>query len=485
MNILLVDDERDVRLSLSRFLKKLGYQVDCACNGSEGLNKFHLSSYDLIITDIRMPSLDGIEFLRHVKEIEHSLAEVIIITGHGDMDNAVKSLKYGANDYFMKPIDVRELASAVKRCVERHTPRKTHLIRKKEVSEEISNETVDHPGAEGDLFPTFQEGSGLDKLGIYSDDMRRVINLAEKYNRHRSINVLLEGETGTGKELVARYIHYIQKNGLAKPFVAINCAALPENLFEAELFGHEKGAYTGASTTGQKGKLDIAEGGTIFFDEIGELPLNLQVKLLRFIEEKKFFRIGGIREVAIDVRIISATNKNLSEEVSSNRFRPDLFYRLNMVKIRIPPLRDRQDDILPLAIKFLKKVSPENWKNFKGFTSAAEDFLLHHPWPGNVRQLENTILNLSLRGFGDIVDVDDISFIADMSQPGNRSGSLKPVLGNDEFELPSSWLRLEELNRTIIKRALHKNCGNITHTAQYLDISRRVLQGRLKKMGLS
>jgi len=481
MNILLVDDERDVRTSLSRFLKKLGYTVGCARDGSDGINKFHLNSYDLIITDIRMPNLDGIEFLRHIKQIEQSPVEVIIVTGHGDMDNAVKSLKYGAYDYFMKPIDVRELAGAVKRCAERRLD--TGLIPRQNGSEAVSNDTTG-PSKEGNGSSAIQE-EGRRKPEVYSDAMRKVIDLADEHSRHRSISILIEGETGTGKELVARHIHHPREDGAAKPFVAINCAALPENLFEAELFGHEKGAYTGASATGKVGKLEIAEGGTIFLDEIGELPLNLQVKLLRVIEEKKLFRIGGIREVPIDVRIISATNRNLSEEMRAGRFRSDLFYRLNMATISIPPLRERTTDILPLAIKFLQQASSRSGKIFEGFTSAAEHFLIRYPWPGNIRQLKNAMLGLDLRGFGTVVDVHDLSFIEKMSYPTAVSISKKPVLGDDEFELPSNWLQLEELNKNIIKRALHKNCGNVTRTAQYLGISRRVLQGRLKRMGVS
>ena len=485
MNILLVDDEMDVRSSLSKVLRKLGYNVDCAKDGTDGINRFHLNGYDLIITDIRMPNLDGIEFLRHIKKIQRSPVEVIIVTGHGDMDNAVKSLKYGAYDYFLKPINVRELAAAVKRCAERCFDTSRGLIRREEVTETIPNKTPDHATNGIHISSTTEERGNLEKLGIYSDAMRKVIDLAAEYSRHRSISVLIEGETGTGKELVARYIHYHQERGDDKPFVAINCAALPENLFEAELFGHEKGAYTGASTTGQAGKLEIAENGTIFLDEIGELPLNLQVKLLRVIEEKKLFRIGGIREIPIDIRIVSATNKNLGEEVRAGGFRPDLFYRLNVATITIPPLRERKDDILPLAIEFLKRALRRSDKNFDGFTSAAEEFLTGHPWPGNVRQLKNAMLGLALRGFGTVVDLNDVSFISETAQPHFSSMSGKPVLGNDQFELPATWLRLEELNKDIIKRALQKNHGNVTHTAKYLAISRRVLQGRLKKMGLA
>jgi len=485
MNILLVDDERDVRTSLARFLRKLGYTVDCEADGKDGLNKFHMNDYDLIIADIRMPRLNGIDFLRHIKKIEQSPTKVIIITGHGNMDNAVKSLKYGAYDYFQKPLNVKELVAAIKRCEGHNLSQNSNFLSGAGKRKDLCPQAPSGPAGTIKFLPGTANEISLEKLCVHSDAMRNVINLAAEYNKHRSISVLIEGETGTGKELVSRYIHYHQKADAVKPFVALNCAALPENLLEAELFGHERGAYTGATATGQKGKLELAQGGTIFFDEIGELHLNLQAKLLRVIEQKEFFRVGGIREVGIDVRIISATNKNLQEEMKANKFRPDLFYRINIATIRIPPLRERQDDILPLAIRFLKRASVSNAIPFEGFTPAAQEYLINYPWPGNVRQLENAMLNLALRKFGNVIDVDDLSVIPGVTQSDGASRRGNPILGSDEFDLPPNLLKLEDLNKGIIKQALNKNFGNITRTAQYLGISRRVLQGRVKRMGLS
>ncbi|MCK4819521.1 sigma-54-dependent Fis family transcriptional regulator, partial [bacterium] len=275
MNILLVDDEKDVRVTLSAFLRKLGHNVVCASNGFDGLNEFHLNDYDLIITDIRMPTMDGIEFLRHVKEIEQSGAEVIIITGHGDMDNAVKSLKYGAYDYFQKPINVKELASTVNRYAERKSLENMYLAAGEDFYGGLPYQTHCLK-ATTNMRPASLKEIDSEKFKIYSDVMRNVIDLARKYSSSKMISVLIEGETGTGKELVSRYIHSHGAGGPVKPFVAINCGAVPGDLFEAELFGHERGAYTGATTTGQKGKLELADGGTIFLDEIGELSFNLQ-----------------------------------------------------------------------------------------------------------------------------------------------------------------------------------------------------------------
>jgi len=483
MNILLIDDEEDVRTSLSRFLNKLGYSVKCASNGASGLREFHLNEYDLVITDLRMPEVDGIEFLKRVKKIEKSPVDVFVITGHGDKDNAVKSLKYGATDYFEKPLDIRKLAEAIKRHAEVRqqleivpNTAQTYQASRIRSSARIAN-------AKG--------GTGIDgnteralNLKIYSESMRKVIEQSAEFARERSISVLIEGETGTGKDLVARYIHSRDECGSKKPFININCGAIPESLFEGELFGHEQGAYTGASPNGQKGKLETANHGTIFLDEIGDLPLNLQVKLLRAIESKSFFRVGGTKEVKVDVRFISATNKDLREQVKENKFRSDLFYRINIASIRVLPLREQKESILPFAIYFLKRYMSQYNKNPDGFSPDAEKYLLLHPWLGNVRELKNAMAHLALICDSPIVDVEDLSAVLDgavreSSAPKARGEKL--ILGHDNFNLPSQSLELEDLNMKIIQRALEINGGNVTRTAQYLGLSRRVLQGRLKK----
>jgi two-component system, NtrC family, response regulator AtoC len=483
VNILLVDDEPDVRKSLSNFLTKLGHTITCATNGFEGLQEFHSKDFDLVITDIRMPNMDGLELMRRIKQIERSPVDIIIITGHGDVDNAVTALKYGAYDYLRKPINIRELAITIERSAEYRALRNNYSTLKKEFRERVTLETREVRGRAEQLREAYLQEIGLGDMGIYSEAMRQVIDLAEKFSKDRSIPVLITGETGTGKELVARFIHYYAQGNTLTPFVAINCGATPVELFESELFGHERGAYTGA-TTDRMGKLELANGGTLFLDEIGEMPLHSQVNLLRVLEEKKLYRLGGVKEVPIDVRFISATNKNISQEVAAKLFRLDLLYRINMGTISIPPLRERREDVLPLALRFVHRAVAQRGKRFGTFTPAAEAFLTSLPWPGNVRQLKNVMERLALLGPWDHVEINDLAFIDDTGLIADAPLGLRPILGHDDFDLPGEELKLEDLNQSIVTRAFEKNQRNQTRTAQYLGLSRRTLQGKLRKIGL-
>jgi DNA-binding NtrC family response regulator len=428
--------------------------------------------------------MDGLEMMRRIKEIERSPVDVIVITGHGDMNSAIKALKYGAYDYLQKPINVRELAITIERSLEYRTLRDNYAKLKDEFHERVAIETQEFKGKVEQLREAYLQEIGLGDVCVYSEAMRRVIDLAEKYSTDRSIPVLIEGETGTGKELIAQFIHHYGHGKTLSPFVAINCGAMPRELFESELFGHERGAYTGATATGRMGKLELANKGTLFLDEISEMPLSSQVDLLRVLEDKKFYRLGGVKEIPIDVRFISATNKDLSQEIETKKFRLDLFYRINMGTIRIPPLRERKEDILPLALRFINRAAVQRGKRFSRFTPTAEKFLNSLPWPGNVRQLKNVMERLALLGPWDQVDVSDLSFIEDSTLANGSSTYVKPILGRDNFDLPNERLDLEKLNEQILKRAFEKNMRNQTLTARYFGISRRVLQGRLKKLGL-
>jgi two-component system response regulator AtoC len=484
LNILIIDDEPDVRLSLANFLGKLGHSVICAEDGVSGLREFHTRDLDLVITDIRMPAMDGLELLRQIKKIEMSPVDVIVITGHGDMDNAIAALKYGAFDYLQKPLNVRELAILIERSREYAALRNQYFRLKKEFEARLEHQSLAIQGEAEQLRKAYLQEIGLDEMCVYSESMREVMRKAEKYSTDRSVPVLIEGESGTGKELIARYVHhYAQENPLL-PFVAINCGALPKELFESELFGHEPGAFTGATRTGRAGKLESASGGTVFLDEIGEMPLQLQVILLRVIEEKKLYRLGGVNEKQIDVRFICASNKNLKLSVSENNFRMDFYYRISTGYIYIPALRDQKEAILPLAHHFISRAFMRKGKRFECFTKDAEKLIVECSWPGNVRQLKNTVERLALMKSDGRIDAEDLSFIRDATSFEERGPGRTFVLGREDFDLPAGGLNLVALNDRIIRQALAKNKGNQTRTAEYLGISRRVLQGYIKKIGI-
>jgi len=484
LKILLVDDEQDVRTTLAGFLNKLGHAVVDAKDGTQGLRRLNSHDFDLVLTDIRMPKMDGLELLRQIKKIRQSSLDVIVITGHGDMDNAIKALRYGAYDYLQKPIDVRELALVIERCQKYVRLRKNYTRLKTEFDQQVLRQTQACRGETERLREAYFNEVGLDDLRIFSEPMRKVLNLAEKYSPDRSVPVLIQGESGTGKELIARYIHYYSTAGKSAPFVAINCGAITPSLMEGEFFGHVAGAFTGATTSGRSGKLEAAHGGTIFLDEIGEMPQEIQVKLLRVLEEKKLYRVGSVQEIPIDIRVISATNKDLQKEVAARRFRLDLLYRINLAPLQIPPLRKRQADILPLALNFLSQAAARAGKKFGGFSSSAEKRLLSYPWPGNIRELKNAMERLALTAVPDRVEEEDLTFITQATSAPAFIPWTQETHAPALVDLPDDKLDLEALNRQIIIRALEKNHGNQTRTAQYLGLTRRMLQGRLKKMGI-
>ena len=482
MKILLIDDEEDVRDSLRNFIVKLGHKVITAKDGDQGLKNFNTQIFDLVITDLRMPGMDGLELLNQIKRVQGSPIDVVVITGHGDMDNAICALKYGAYDYLKKPIDVRELAITIERSAQYTMLRKKYRELKKDFDQRVELEVIPVRLENEHLKTAYLEEIGLNGLSVYSDAMRQVLNEAERYSTDRQIPVLIEGESGTGKELVAQYIHHFGKNEKFAPFIAINCGAISQHLFEGELFGHETGAFTGATRKGRMGKIEMANGGTIFLDEIGEMPLELQVKLLRVLETKRLYRIGGDREIQLDIRIIAATNKNLKQEVQKKRFRLDLLYRINVGNIYIPPLRERKEDIVPLAHRFINRAYSRRGQTFSHFSATAEDFLLRFGWPGNVRHLKNTMDRLSILHSNHVIDQSDLNFIEEREESAEPNMKKHPVIGQDPFDLPFDRLDLEKLNQQIIQKVMDKHQGNQTQSAQYLGFSRRVLQGRLNKI---
>jgi transcriptional regulator with PAS, ATPase and Fis domain len=312
--------------------------------------------------------------------------------------------------------------------------------------------------------------------------MREVLNQAQSFSQDRQVPVLIQGESGTGKDLIARLIHHFNRPNSLDPFVALNCSAISQELFESELFGYESGSFTGATPRGRVGKLEAANGGTIFLDEIGEMPFIFQVKLLRALDDKKIYRIGGNKEIPLDVRIISATNKDLQHEVEQKAFRLDLYYRINTGIINVPPLRRRSEDILPLASYFIKRAFTRKGLKFEGFTSEAERFLLTHMWPGNVRQLKNTMERLAIMPPPGKVDIHDLHFVDNLDTLDDSQFCSFRVLGENNFVLPDKKLDLQSLEFSIIKMALEKQGGNKSKTADYLGISRKMLYGKLKKI---
>ncbi len=447
--ILVVDDEQGMRDFLSIMLKKEGYDVVAAENGEHALKAIHAEIYDLVITDVKMPKVDGIEVLRTVKEISPETV-VIVITAFATTDTAVQAMKLGAYDYITKPFKVDEIKLIIQKALEKRHLRKENLLLRREIAARV----------------------GFENFIGKSSAMQKVFSLIRQVADTKS-TVLISGESGTGKELVARAMHYssLRKD---KPFVTVNCGALPETLLESELFGYMRGAFTGA-TSNKQGLFEAANGGTIFLDEISATTLNLQIKLLRVIQERTFMRVGGTTDLKVDVRIIAASNKDLQAEVAKGVFREDLYYRLNVIPIHLPPLRERKEDIAVLIEHFLSKFTSTG-KEQKKITNDALKLFMNYRWPGNVRELENTIERLVILASGDTIRVEHIPDSLKMSIP---CPELVPS------EIPDAGLNLEELlekaERILLKKALEKSGGVKTEAAKLLGLTFRSFRHRLHK----
>jgi two-component system NtrC family response regulator len=449
--ILIVDDEKAQREILEGFLVKQGYEAMAAEDGQKALEKFKSGAFDLVLTDYRMPGMDGIQLLREVGRLQPETI-VVIMTAYGTVGTAVAAMKEGAYDYLTKPIDLDELLLLIQR-VER------------EVSLGQENR---------ELKEQLREKFKVDFIVSASRQMEEALNLVGRVSQS-SATVLILGESGTGKELIARAIHYSSPRA-DKPFVKVNCAALPENLLESELFGHEKGAFTGAVAR-RIGRFEQADQGSIFLDEIGDLSPSLQMKLLRVLQEKEFERLGSNQTIRSDVRVIAATNRNLEEAIQKGTFREDLYYRLNVVTISLPPLRGRKEDIPLLAEHFLKKYNRENKKNVASLSKEARDLVMRYDYPGNVRELENIIERAVVLCRGETLTTQDL--------PLNlREGKAEAALERDRGtrSLPDT---LEEIERQLIFKALERSGGVQTKAAEELGISERVLRYKMKKYSIS
>jgi DNA-binding NtrC family response regulator len=454
LNILVVEDGQSQREMLRDFLRKEGHTVGEAESGDKAIQRVRGGHYDLILLDYRMPGMNGMQVLHAVKRINPEI-DIVIVTAEGTIDMAVDAMKAGALDYITKPVEFDELLLLVGRVSERRT-----LLKENEILRGVFR---------GEKFG--EKGVTTDRIIYRSEKMSALINMAGRVAASRA-TILLQGESGTGKELLARLIHHLSPRS-PRRIIAVNCGALHENLLESELFGHEKGAFTGA-TARRIGRFEEADGGTLFLDEIGELTPAVQVKLLRFLQEHEFQRLGGNQTIRTDVRVISATNRDLEQRVKEGAFREDLFYRLNVVMMSIPPLRERKDDIPPLIDHFLKRYAEENGKEIAGLSSEAQDVLLKHDYPGNVRELENIIERAVVIARDDVIAVEDLPFREAMEEsPEGRK--------TDEGLLRGS---IEELEKKLIVEAMEKAGEHQTRAAELLGISERMLRYKLKKYGL-
>lgn len=439
--VLIAEDEEITLRHLVDTLRAEGYEVDGTGDGRDALERFRQDRYDVLITDIRMPGMSGMELLEELKKESGREAEVMIITGFGTIGSAVEAMKKGAAEYITKPFDLDELVVKVGKLLERKTLRQENLA-----------------------LRTFVGLNRKVSIIAKSEGMRRVLGMVEEM-KDSDVNILLTGETGVGKSLIAKAVHYTGKRQ-HKPFLSVNCATFTEDLLASELFGHERGAFTGAVASKQ-GLVEIADTGTLFLDEIAELPTNLQAKLLKVVEEGEFFRVGGTRPIHVDVRFIAATNQDVRKMIAEGRFREDLYYRLNIMEIWVPPLRERRDDIRPLSKFCLRKHLPKSNKKITGFTEEALDVLLHYSFPGNVRELENIVERAIILEKGPMITPDSLPLAM-------------RLLKIDTID-PEQIRPVDEIVREYAEKIVNMLGGNRSKAAEALGISRTSLWKLLKK----
>ncbi|NDD91737.1 sigma-54-dependent Fis family transcriptional regulator [bacterium] len=456
--ILIVDDERNLTLVLQEILSRAGFEVLAFNDPERALESLESEPLDAVLTDLAMPGIDGIAIIDFCRKFRPEVP-VILVTAFGTMDSAVSALRHGAADFVTKPFDQTELLAAIRKAVasSREQAREPRIFEQKAG------------------IPSVPEGDSLGPLIGTSERMQEVLRLVSKVSSGDS-TVLLTGESGTGKELIARRIH-LQSDRSSGPFIRINCAAIPESLMESELFGHERGAFTGAVTS-KPGRFELADRGTLFLDEIAEIPVEIQAKLLRVLQEKVFERLGGIKTLRSDFRIIAATHRNLEEQVSLGRFREDLFYRLSVVPIHLPSLRERADDIEPLSQYFLKQACIRVNRIVTSISPQALDVLKGYSWPGNIRQLENVIERMVVMCDSTTLELRDLPQEIDRTKEG-----LVPESQRMSFK-EKVRLKTQELERKLIEEELQRHSGNVTRTAESLGLSRKGLQLKMKELGL-
>jgi DNA-binding NtrC family response regulator len=450
--ILVVDDEYLIRWTLQQNLEREGYEVLLAETGEEALEKVKGEAPDIALLDIKLPGMDGYEVLEKALKIDEGIVP-IMITAFDEVDKVVKAMRMGAFDYISKPFDFSKVYLSIQKALE---------------ASQLKRE-VRHLRREQRSWYSF------DNLIAVSQEMERVLQISEKIAQSEAATVLIQGESGTGKEVIAHLVHG-RSTRRNMPFVTVNCANFPEQMLENELCGHEKGAFTDAKEV-KKGLLEVADKGTLFLDEIGDMSLNLQGKILRLVEQKTFRRIGGLKDIQVDVRIITATNKDLLKLKEEGKFREDLFYRINVASIRIPLLRERPDDILPLTKYFMQKYDEEFHKNVQKISKGVEDFLRNYNWPGNVRELKNVTERAMILAEEDTLLMEHLP-IEILGQASKQGGVIEGI------RIPPEGISMEKVEEALVKQALKMTNGNQTKAAKLLDISRDALRYRMQKFGI-
>lgn len=481
MKILLVDDDVNSRAAVQWFLKDQHHEVvECPC-AEEALERIANEDFPMILSDIRMPGMSGLQLAETIKKGQAGWrTDIVLFTGYADTDTAISALRLGVYDYLRKPVEAAELAAVVERVAEHQALVRENQRWNERYHVEVAAATED-TRRELVRMKRMAIESAIGKVGVFSKHTQALFDEAQKFHLDRSIPVLIQGETGTGKEIVAKMIHYGQlPDERFGAFVDINCAAIAPTLFESELFGYEQGAFTGGATKGQKGKFELAQGGTLFLDEVGEIPLELQGKLLRVLEEREFYRVGGLKKIKTDVRIVCATNVPLEKRVEQGSFRRDLFFRLKVGQITLPPLRDRRDEIVPLALMFLQEFARRKGRRFNKIPGETAELLRSYSWPGNVRELKNVI--------------DYVTFAHDETElklthiAGQLLGSLdektaapnEPTGGDSiVLPLPAGGYTLKRYTDDIVHAVLKVHNGNKAATARYLGISPRAMAYRV------
>jgi DNA-binding NtrC family response regulator len=473
--VLIVDDEKLLRWSARRKCEEWGYQVSEAADVAEGLARVHDEVPDAVLLDVRLPDGSGVDLLRQIRS-EGSPSQVIMITADPKVDDVKAALKLGAYDYLTKPVDFDELRLTLSNALETNRLREEVDTLRDQVRQRLGYHDVVGPSAK----------------------MQAVMEFARKIAASEATAILIQGESGTGKDLIAKAIHY-HSSRHDRPFVALNCSAIPETLLEAELFGHEKGAFTDAKAM-KKGLVEVANGGTVFLDEVGEMPLLLEAKVLRTLEDQTFRRVGGLRDITVDVRIVAASNRNLEAAVRAGQFRQDLFYRLMVIPIFIPPLRSRREDIPALTEFFIAHYNKKFRKKIEGLTPEAEKLMMSYSWPGNVRELKNAIQRAMILEDGSRIRPIYLPFYSEAGAPMLTMASAFPDAGAENqgehwqelptgrlvpsFHIPEAGTSMEDIERRLVEQALEQCHGNQSQASRLLNISRDALRYKMKKFGL-